>query len=348
MDIEQILMLASAERVDEVIPAPAGVAYLTYRVPDYPYAGNGRVGLHAICDQGEVLFVDCGPANMTDKSWFSQVIDELADSVDQVGLFMTHCHCDHVGEAAWFARQGVKGCISGKSAIFGSMDADACNRAFGSVKSNLPLGVGEYCTMQKELWESLDFAAKVEDWDLLTCGDRRFEVMPLPGHASGHCGLLSKDKTLLFSGDALCQNPPVFSLGIDQHDAAAAMECFSSLLCYPLQWVVTSHEGFLEGEGQIRHFIKEQIAGIDAKARRVLDILHEMRGYKSAYGYLLELKGEDGLIAAAQRGRFLNVLSLAHYLAFLEFLYDYEKVNRNLDDDGCAVYEPARYVRYFA
>lgn len=347
MDFQDVLALASAERVDELVPAPKGVAHVRYRVPDYPYAGSATVCLYAICDQGQVLFVDCGPFGMTDRSWFSQVIDQCAESADQACLFLTHLHCDHAGEAAWFASQGIGRTINGESSRFCSMDPEVCARAFGSMRYDLPFGVAEYCSMQADLWDSLGQVQTVGNWDLLTVGDLRFETMPLPGHAVGQNGLLSKDKTLLFSGDSLCRNPSVFAWELDRHDAAAAMESWSALLAYPLEWVATSHDGFFEGEEEIQSLIKDQIRGVDAKGKEVLQALRDMRGYRTASGFVLEMKGEASIIEAPIRARHLNVLRLCQSLAYLEFLYDYEKVHRTFDDDGCAVYEPARFSSFF-
>ena len=348
MDFQDILALASARRVDELVPTPKGVAYARYRLPDYPYAGGGNVCLYAICDQEQVLFVDCGPLGMTDRTWFSQVIDQCAESADQARLFLTHLHCDHAGEAAWFASQGIGRAINGASARFASMDAQECERAFGSARYDLPFGVAEYCAMQAGLWESLGQTDTVEDWDLLTVGDMRFETMPLPGHAVGQNGLISKDKTLLFSGDCLCQNPSVFAWELDRHDVAAAMESWSGLLAYPLEWVATSHYGFFEGEEEIQSLIKDQIAGVDSRGKQVLQALRDMRGYRTASGFVLEMKGEAEIIDASSRAGHLNALRLCQSLAYLEFLYDYEKVHRSFDDDGCAVYEPARFTSFFA
>lgn len=348
MDFQEVLMLASATHVQEVVPAPKGLAYAKYLVPDYPYAGgSGSVSLHAVCDQGEVLFVDCGPRSMTDRTWFSRVLDQFADSPEQTTLFMTHLHRDHVGEAGWFASQGVKGVISASSAQLASMDPAECERAFGTLRYDLPFGVADYCHENEELWESLGQVQLAQDWDLIAVGDRKFEVMPLPGHEIGQCGLISKDKTLLFSGDCLCKDPSLFSWTLDHHDAAAAMEAWSGLLAYSLEWVVTAHDGFFEGEEETRTLIKDQIAGVDSRAKDILGALRDARSYTTPCDFMIDKKGESSIIDTAMRGKHLNMLQLGQYLAYFEFLYDYEKVHRCFDDDGCAVYEPARFSSFF-
>ena len=80
----------------------------------------------------------------------------------------------------------------------------------------------------------------------------------------------------------------------------------------------------------------------------MLQALRDMRGYRTASGFVLEMKGEAEIIDASSRAGHLNALRLCQSLAYLEFLYDYEKVHRSFDDDGCAVYEPARFTSFFA
>lgn len=349
MDILEVLRLGAVERVTEPMRMPQGVEHAIYRMPEYPYAGNGgQVGLYAICSEDEVLFVDCGPSNMTDHGWFSSILDTFAGSSDQASLFLTHCHCDHMGDAPWFANQGINPQISAGSEALGSMDAGLCETIMGAKHHDISFGISEYCAFQAKLWESVPQLTKVQEWDLLKVGDKKFEVMPLPGHADGHCGLISKDRTMLFSGDALCQMPPVFSYRIDSHDVAAAIDCWSELMAYPLEWIVTTHEGIFEGEDDIKDCLKDQINHTNTKAKRVLEILREMPGYHTACGFLSERKGESKLRQIAQVAKYRNMLSLEQDLAFLEFLYDYEQINRYIDDEGCAVYEPARFNMFFS
>src|SRR5690606_9654990 len=47
----------------------------------------------------------------------------------------------------------------------------------------------------------------IEEGDLVSTGDRRFEVLHLPGHSPGSIGLWETASGTLFSGDALYDGP---------------------------------------------------------------------------------------------------------------------------------------------
>lgn len=47
----------------------------------------------------------------------------------------------------------------------------------------------------------------VEDGDVVETGDRRFQVLHLPGHSPGSIGLWEAATSTLFSGDALYDGP---------------------------------------------------------------------------------------------------------------------------------------------
>jgi glyoxylase-like metal-dependent hydrolase (beta-lactamase superfamily II) len=48
----------------------------------------------------------------------------------------------------------------------------------------------------------------IEEGDVVDLGDRRFEVLHLPGHTPGEVGLWEADTGTLFSGDCVYANPP--------------------------------------------------------------------------------------------------------------------------------------------
>ena len=47
----------------------------------------------------------------------------------------------------------------------------------------------------------------VEEGDVIDLGDRRFEVLHLPGHSPGSIGLWEAESGVLFSGDAIYDGP---------------------------------------------------------------------------------------------------------------------------------------------
>ncbi|MGD9744107.1 MAG: MBL fold metallo-hydrolase [Dongiaceae bacterium] len=48
---------------------------------------------------------------------------------------------------------------------------------------------------------------RVEDGDVVSTGDRNFEIVHLPGHSPGSIGLWEKASGILFSGDAIYEGP---------------------------------------------------------------------------------------------------------------------------------------------
>ena len=49
----------------------------------------------------------------------------------------------------------------------------------------------------------------VDEGDLVDLGDRRFEVLHLPGHTPGEIGLWEAETGTFFSGDCIYENPPI-------------------------------------------------------------------------------------------------------------------------------------------
>lgn len=319
-----------------------------YRLPDYHYAGSGDLALLALHGENSLMFLDCGPANMTDRSWFSQLIDTYVPSPQDARLYLTHFHFDHIGDAPWFVSQGVPVYGSKESLALLDVDPHAYAVTVGAFRDTPIEGIEGYARFQRGLMDYVPDVQLVEEGTRFQCGTWRLKTIQLPGHVAGHSGLITEDRLVLFSGDCIASRPPVFSQGIDCHDAAAALDCWSMLRGFPLEWVVTVHEGVFRGKQAIDKMLLGQIDSLTGKAGRVLEELGSMEGYVSPCEFVVNRKGPESVMATARMGKYMNALNVQHYLALLEFLYDYEKASRRVDDDGAAVYEPARYRSFFA
>ncbi len=343
-DYEEACRLGRVEplTIDFDLPAPT-LSCLGHRLPGYRYAGSGDMYLYALHSEGHVLFVDCGPINMTDHQWFSRIVERFTGGVVDAELFVTHYHFDHMGDSGWFSRQGIACRASSESVAMADVDTEDFAVLVGGRRQTPIHQVKEYADFQCELLSLNPDIAHVPEGTAISCGGWRFLTMLLPGHAVGHTGLITDDRRLLFSGDCLGERPCVFALGIDGHDAAEAIECWQRLRALPLEWVMTAHQGAIEGEEAIRRELNRQVDQLNAKAKRILGELREMSGYLTPCDFVVERKGVDAIMETAKLGKFLNALNVQHYLAFLEFLYDFEQVRRRIDDDGAVVYEPARF-----
>ncbi|MBO4365015.1 MAG: MBL fold metallo-hydrolase, partial [Eggerthellaceae bacterium] len=329
------------------LPVPT-ISCIGYRLPDYCYTGSGDLFLYALHSEGHVLFVDCGPMNMTDHVWFSQTIERHTEDAGNAELFLTHYHFDHMGDSLWFTRQGISCYASSDSKRLADIDVEEYTVLVGGRRQTPIQQVEEYAKFQCDLLSSNPEIIHVPERTAIDCGGWHFRTMPLPGHAIGHTGLITEDEYLLFAGDCLGSRPPIFAFGLDGHDGAAAIECWRHLKALPLEWVIPAHGEPIEGEESIQKELSRQIDAVGAKAKRVLEELRQMSGFMTPCEFVVERKGESAIVEAAALGKYLNALNVHHHLAFLEFLYDYEQVRRRVDDDGAVVYEPARFNSFFA
>ena len=144
----------------------------------------------------------------------------LAPRLDRpVTLVLTHAHADHVGSAAAFAAAGDEVLIHAAEAALVETpqpdrtlafddypeDRRARLRAAGFEPSGPVIAALPPGGLDAARWR----AAPVHPTRLLTggetidLGDRRFEVIALPGHSPGSIGLWEAATGTLFGGDAL-------------------------------------------------------------------------------------------------------------------------------------------------
>lgn len=80
----------------------------------------------------------------------------------------------------------------------------------------------------------------LDDGDVVDLGDRRFEVLHLPGHSPGSIGLWEAATGVLFSGDALYDGPLLDEL--DGSDVDAYLATIRRLRRLPVEVVHGGHE----------------------------------------------------------------------------------------------------------
>jgi len=145
---------------------------------------------------------------------------EVADLVDKpVSAVATHCHDDHVGSHHEFdsvlAHPAEAADLDGP--LLGSLDikeawgeetVEGLRQAGYEITDSLfvhalPAGVELTTFSQKPARVS----RLVDEGDIVDLGDRRFEVLHLPGHSPGSIGLWEESSGILFSGDAIYDGP---------------------------------------------------------------------------------------------------------------------------------------------
>jgi glyoxylase-like metal-dependent hydrolase (beta-lactamase superfamily II) len=150
-----------------------------------------------------------------------RVRDELADLFDKPTLALaTHRHYDHIGamhefeevlvhpEDADVLREG------GKLATLFAKDFEQTflqeMRDAGYEIHELLVDAFPYEGFDPGAWTipPAPPTRLVNEGDIVDLGDRRFEVLHLPGHTPGEVGLWEAETGTFFSGDCVYENPP--------------------------------------------------------------------------------------------------------------------------------------------
>lgn len=165
--------------------------------------------------------------------------DEMRDLIDKpLSAVATHIHFDHVGGLHEFDERIVHGEEADGMAHYARF-AGLSREALGQdVLSGL--AAAGYPIEDRWLIDALphkgfdpdDFSIHsteathiVEEGTVIDLGDRRFEVLHLPGHSPGSIGLWEAATGVLFSGDAIYDGPLLDELeGCDISDYVATMK----------------------------------------------------------------------------------------------------------------------------
>ncbi|MBS3652131.1 MBL fold metallo-hydrolase [Pseudaminobacter sp. 19-2017] len=113
----------------------------------------------------------------------------------------THSHADHIGGLHEFADRRAH---SSEAVACASMpDSATFAPMFRALDEpvTVPPGPG----WQKQYWRiaPAPLTATLDEGQIIDLGDRRFEVLHLPGHSPGSIGLLDRENGLFFAGDAI-------------------------------------------------------------------------------------------------------------------------------------------------
>jgi glyoxylase-like metal-dependent hydrolase (beta-lactamase superfamily II) len=101
----------------------------------------------------------------------------------------------------------------------------------------------------------------LDDGDVVDLGDRRFEVLHLPGHSPGSIGLWDERTGVLFSGDAVYDGPLLDEL--DGSDVAAYVTTMRRLRDLPVTVVHGGHEPSF-GRDRLRQLCDDYLRTHDA------------------------------------------------------------------------------------
>lgn len=184
----------------------------------------------------------------------ASVVDELAMLLDRpVVCVATHVHYDHVGSLHEFEQRLVHPATAGRMNVYRShmplrwsaFEPDAVDavRAIGYVVDRdemmdaVPAADFDIDAFHTE---GVVPTGTLGEGDVVDLGDRRFEILHLPGHTPGSIGLWEEATRILFAGDAIYDGPLIDFL--PESDVAAYVATMRRLRDVPAEVVHAGHD----------------------------------------------------------------------------------------------------------
>lgn len=163
----------------------------------------------------------------------------------------THAHYDHVGGFHEFEERVIHAAEAGKVAagnaasLYGAGKEDALLESIRAAGYDVPPEL--FTAVPGEGYDPRTYSVLpapatrvVDEGDVIDTGDRRFEVLHLPGHSPGSIGLWEAESGTLFSGDAIYDGPLLDELpGSDIPTYIATMQRLRQL---PVSVVHAGHD----------------------------------------------------------------------------------------------------------
>ena len=163
----------------------------------------------------------------------------------------THVHYDHVGGFHEFEdriihrAEAAKAAAGNAASLYGAGKEDALLGSIRAAGYDVPPQL--FTAVPRAEYDPLAYRVMpaaatrvVDEGDVIDVGDRRFEVLHLPGHSPGSIGLWEARSGILFSGDAIYDGPLLDELpGSDIPTYVATMKRLRDL---PVSVVHAGHD----------------------------------------------------------------------------------------------------------
>jgi glyoxylase-like metal-dependent hydrolase (beta-lactamase superfamily II) len=169
----------------------------------------------------------------------------------------THSHVDHVGSFHEFADRVIHKAEAADVAVEGEnyslYSAEHPSEIIGSIRrAGYEVGPTFITALPHAGFNMSVFTRKaapatrtVEEGDVIDLGNRRFEVLHLPGHSPGSIGLWEAESATLFSGDAIYDGPLLDEL--PGSDIGVYVETMQRLQSLPARVVHAGHDPSFDG-----------------------------------------------------------------------------------------------------
>ena len=188
-----------------------GILWL--RMP-LPFALN-HINLWLVEERDGYTLVDCGYGDVTTREHWQRHFATTLERRPIRRIVATHCHPDHLGNAAWLAARF--GCtvlmtqgeflaahaLIEQQAGFGQADVRALFARHGMDAAHLAALAARGNQYHRGVPEAPHAFARLIAGDVVTLGDRTWRVIAGYGHSPEHAALAAAQARVLISGDML-------------------------------------------------------------------------------------------------------------------------------------------------
>ncbi len=304
-----------------------------------------HVNVYALRDGDGWAVVDTGSATKTSRRLWRALMEGPLQGLPIRRLIVTHHHPDHIGLAGWFQTEFGTELVTTRTAwLFARM----LTLDEHSVQKEETLAYWRAAGMDAGIYEKrlkerpFNFAdvvapmplgfRRIQEGDVLTIGNRRWDVRIGHGHAPEHATLWCRDEALLISGDQILSSiSPNIGVYATEPEADPLAEWLES--CERLSQYAREDHLVLPGH-------KLPFTGLPARMRQLIDnhhgalarlveYLETPRTAAECFPVLFKRSIGDGEYG----------LALVESMAHLNHLYQSGQIRRERRDDGAWLWQ---------